>query len=131
MKPVHTFPTYFFKTNFNISLLSILGLPWDLSPSSIPGETSLPMPATYSTQLILDFIIYHLEEGASYEIAHCSFLQPPTTSSLLGPNILLSTQPSNILNLYSSVTVRDQVSHPYKTTSKFIIMNIQFSYYLT
>jgi hypothetical protein len=36
----------------------------------------------------------------------------------LGPNILLSTLFSNTLNLCSSLIVRDQVSHPYKTTGK-------------
>jgi len=43
-------------------------------------------------------------------------MQPsPVTSSLLGPNILLSTLFSNILNQCSSLSVRDKVSHPYKT----------------
>jgi hypothetical protein len=36
------------------------------------------------------------------------------TSSLLGPNILLTTQFSNTLSLCSCLSVRDQVSHPYK-----------------
>jgi hypothetical protein len=49
----------------------------------------------------------------------CSFLQPPVTSSLLGPNIL-STLFSNTINLCSSLNVRDKVSHPYKTTGKII-----------
>jgi hypothetical protein len=34
----------------------------------------------------------------------------------LGPNILLSTLFPNTLSLCSSLNVRDQVSHPYKTT---------------
>jgi hypothetical protein len=50
----------------------------------------------------------------------CSFLQPPVTSSLLGPNILRSTLFSNTLNLCSPLNVRDQVSHPYKTTVKTV-----------
>jgi hypothetical protein len=36
---------------------------------------------------------------------------------LFGPNILFSTLLSNTLSLYSSLNVRDQVSHPYRTTS--------------
>jgi hypothetical protein len=36
----------------------------------------------------------------------------------LVPNILLSTLLSNTLSLCSSLNVRDQVSHPYKTTGK-------------
>jgi hypothetical protein len=38
-------------------------------------------------------------------------LQPPVTSSLFGPNILLSALFSNTLSLCSSLNVRDQVSH--------------------
>jgi uncharacterized membrane protein len=54
----------------------------------------------------------------------CSFLQPPVTSSLLGPYILLSTLFSNTLNLCSSLKERDKVSHPYKTTGKIIVLYI-------
>jgi hypothetical protein len=43
--------------------------------------------------------------------------------SLLCPNILISTLFSNILNLCSSLNVRDQVSHPYKTC-KIIVLYI-------
>jgi hypothetical protein len=42
--------------------------------------------------------------------------------SLLGPNILLSTLFSNTLSLCSSLSVRDQVSHPYRTTGKVIVL---------
>jgi polysaccharide pyruvyl transferase WcaK-like protein len=44
----------------------------------------------------------------------CSLLQIPTTSSPLGQNILFSTLFSNTLNLCSSLSVRDHVSHPYE-----------------
>jgi hypothetical protein len=54
----------------------------------------------------------------------CSFLQPPVTSSLIGSNILLSTLFSNTLNLCSFLNVRDQVSHPYKTTGKIIVLQL-------
>jgi hypothetical protein len=37
------------------------------------------------------------------------------TSSFLGPNILLETLFSNTLSLRSSLSVSDQISHPYKT----------------
>jgi hypothetical protein len=56
----------------------------------------------------------------------CSHIQPPATSSLLGPNILLSTLFSNTLNLCSSLGVRVQVSHTYKTARKIIV----FFYFL-
>jgi hypothetical protein len=45
--------------------------------------------------------------------------QPPTTSSLLGLNTVLTTLFSDTLTLCSSLSVTDQVSHPYKTTGSF------------
>jgi len=45
-------------------------------------------------------------------------LRQPATSSLLGPNILLSTLFSNSLSLYPSLSVRDQVSDLYKKQVK-------------
>jgi hypothetical protein len=56
----------------------------------------------------------------------CSFLQPPVTSSLFGPNILLSALFSNTLSLCSSRNVRDQVLLPYKTTCKIITVWLIF-----
>jgi hypothetical protein len=50
----------------------------------------------------------------------CSFLQPPITSSLFGPNVFLSTLFSNTLSLCSSLNVRDQISHPCRTTGKIM-----------
>jgi len=41
-------------------------------------------------------------------------LHSPVTPSLLGPNMLLNTLFSNTLSLRSSLSVRDQVSYPYK-----------------
>jgi hypothetical protein len=49
---------------------------------------------------------------------------PPVTSSLLGPNIFLSTVLSHTLNLCFSFSVRDQVSQSYKTTDRIIILYI-------
>ena len=48
----------------------------------------------------------------------------PVTSFLLGPNILLNTMFWNTLNFLSSLNVSDQVSHPYKTTGKIIVLYI-------
>jgi hypothetical protein len=52
----------------------------------------------------------------------CNFLQSPVTSSLLGLNILLRTLLSNTLSLCSSLNVRDQVSHPHKTTGRIMVL---------
>jgi hypothetical protein len=54
----------------------------------------------------------------------CNFLHSPVTSSLFGPNILLRTLSSNTLSLCSSLNVRDQVSHPYKTTGRIMVLYI-------
>jgi hypothetical protein len=68
--------------------------------------------------ILLDFItrIIFGEEYRSLSSSLCSVLYSPLTSSLLGPNILLITLFSYNLSLRSSLNVRDQVSHPYKTT---------------
>jgi hypothetical protein len=47
-----------------------------------------------------------------------------TTSSLLDPNILLSTLFSNTLNLSPSLSVGHKVSHPYKTTHRIVVLCI-------
>jgi hypothetical protein len=48
----------------------------------------------------------------------------------LGPNVQLNTLFSPTLNLISSLTVRNQFSHPYKTTGEIIVLyvfNLKFS----
>jgi hypothetical protein len=64
------------------------------------------------------------EEYRSLSSSLCSFLLFPVTSSLLDPNIPLSTLLSNILSLRSSLNVSDQVSHPYKTTGRIIVLYV-------
>jgi hypothetical protein len=46
------------------------------------------------------------------------------TPFLFGPNILLNMLFSNTLSLYSSLTVREHVSHPYRTTGKITVLYI-------
>ena len=52
------------------------------------------------------------------------FFQSPVTSSLLVTSILLNTLFSNTLSLRSSLRMNDQVSHPYRTTGKIIVLYI-------
>jgi hypothetical protein len=55
----------------------------------------------------------------------CSLLQFPVTSSLLAPDVLLNTLFSNIFSLrFSLNTGKDQVSLPYKTKDKILILSI-------
>ena len=58
----------------------------------------------------------------SWNSTLCSFLQSSIISSLSGPDISLSTLFSSTLNLCSSVSVRDQVSHPHKATYKIAVL---------
>jgi hypothetical protein len=64
------------------------------------------------------------EEYKSRISSLCNFLHYPVTSSLFGPDILLSTLFLNTLSLFSSLNIRDQVSHPYRTTGKMIVLYI-------
>ena len=109
-----------------------LGLPSDFFSSGFPTKTLYtpllsPICATCPTHLILlDLITQTIlgEEYRSLSSSLCSFLHSPVTSSLLGPNILLSTLFPYTLSLRSSLTVSSQVSHPYKTTGKIIVLCI-------
>jgi len=76
--------------------------------------------------ILLDWITRTIlgDEYKSLSSSLCNFLQSPVTSSVLGPNILLSTLFSNTLSLHSSLNVKNQVSHPYKTTGEIIVLCI-------
>ena len=70
----------------------------------------------------LRFLTIVDEEYNAYSSALCNFLQSPLISSVLSPNIFLSTTLfSNTLNLCSYLNVRDQVSPPYNTTGNIIV----------
>jgi hypothetical protein len=64
------------------------------------------------------------EEYRSFSSSLCNLLYSPLTSSLLGPNILLNTMFLNTLSFLSTRNFSDQVSHPYKTTGKNIVLYI-------
>ena len=96
-------------------------------PRPYAPPLSSPIRATCPAHLILlDFITRTIlgEEYKSFSFSLCNLLHSPVTSSLLGPNILLNTMFSNTLSFLSSRNVSDQVSHPYKTIGKIIVLYI-------
>ena len=119
---------HFLKIHLNIILPSktgslSLGFPhqYPVYSSPVPLACYMPHRSYYSwfyTRTILD------ERYRSLSSSLCRFLHSLVNSSLLGPNILLNTLFSNTLSLPSSRNVSDQVSHPYKTTGKIIVLYI-------
>ena len=104
-----------------------LELPSGLFPPGFPTKTPY-------TPLLSPYVL-HMGRGFDYPnnvgwgyrsltSSLCIFLHFPVTSSLSGPNILLSTQFFNTLGVRSSLNMSNQVSHPNKTTGKIIILYI-------
>ena len=131
--------SHFLKIHLNITLPSMPGSSkWSLSPSfphqnpvytsAVPNKYYMPPPPSHSSRI--DHPNNMGEEVGSLSSSLCSFLQFPVTLSLLGPNILLNTLFSNTLNLHSSLKVSDQISHPFKTTGKIIVLYIIFFVFL-
>jgi hypothetical protein len=82
----------------------------------------MPMHVTCHLHFILRDLIVLIILGEEYKLR--SVLQPPITSSLCGPNFLPSTLFLNTLSLCASLNVRNQVSHPYNTISKIIVLYV-------
>ena len=130
--PVHIPTSHLLEIHPNIIHPSVPRPPqWSLSlrfpHQELIHPLSSPVRATCPAHLILlDFITRAIlgEEYTSFSSSLCNLLHSPITSSLLGPNILLNTIFSNILSFLSSRNISDQVSHPYKTTSKIIVLYI-------
>ena len=118
---IQSIPPHHTSLRFILILSSHLRLvfPSGLFPTGFPTKTLYrpllsPIRATCPAHLdLLDFITRTIlgEDYRSLSSSLCSFLHSPVTSSLLGPNILLSTLFSDTLNLRSSLNVSDQIIH--------------------
>jgi hypothetical protein len=118
--PYH--PSYLSEIHYDALLLPTSRSSWwtlSFSHQNLICIRLLPMHASFPAHPILLDLITLIMLGEEYKLwssSLCSFHQPPITSSLFEPNILLSTLFANILSLCSSLNVRNQVSLPHNTT---------------
>jgi len=109
-----------------------LGLPSGLFPSGSLTEifSAFLISLIRVACLVHDILLYLITliiSGEAYRLCSSKFrslLQPIAISFVLKPNILLSTLFSNALNPCSSLSVRDQVLHPYKTKDEIMVLYI-------
>jgi hypothetical protein len=113
------FPSGFFTSRFPTKI--------HYTPPLSPISATCPAPL-----ILLDYFTQRelSEEYRPLSSSLYSFLHSPVTLSLLGPNNLLNTLFSNTLSLRSYLNVSDQVSHPYTTTAKIIILYTLFFKFL-
>jgi hypothetical protein len=131
LNPVHTPTSHYLKRHLNIILPSTSVSPkWSLSlrfshqnplhASPLPPTRYMPRPSHSSR-----FCHPH-NSGRGVQIIRLLITFSPLPCHLvpLRPKYSLNTLFSNILSLRSSLNVSDQVSHPYKTTGKIIVLYI-------
>ena len=115
-----------------ISFRLIVSLPIGFLLSDFPTKSLYTLllfsiRATCPAHLSILDVITRKKFGEEYRACSsysCSLLHSPVTSSVLGPDIFLSTLLPKTLSLSSSRNMSDQVSHPYKTIGKIVILYI-------
>jgi hypothetical protein len=98
-----------------------------VTPSNLYALLLSNLRATCRTYLIILDSINRTIFGVHYRSLSsslCRFLHSRVTSSLSGPTVLLNNLFSNTLRLRSFLNVNDQVSHPYRTIGKIIVLYI-------
>jgi len=119
----------FLRTVLKLSSHLSLRLPSGSFHSGFPSKILYallisPMLVTSPVHfIILDFITVPII-GEGYKLWSSSVWrlpQPSATFSVLVPNTLFNTLFSDTFNLRSSVSLKDQDSHPYRTTCKIIL----------
>ena len=123
------FPHILLPARFILILSSHLRLGLSLRFPHQNPEYTCPSPHTrYMPRPSHSSRFYHLNNiGWRVQIIKFLIMQfSPLTCYLvlLGPNILLSTLFSNTLSLRSSLNDSDQVSHPYKTIGRIIVLHV-------
>ena len=129
---VHAPTLHFLKIPLNIILLSTPGSSKSTLSLTIPYQNPVytsPLPHTCYMPCSSHYYRFDNPNNiwwaySSLSSPLSSFLHSPVTSPLLDPNILIINLFSDTLTLRFSLNVSDQVSHPYKTTGKIIILYI-------
>jgi hypothetical protein len=126
MNPVRILPPYFPKIHSNIVLPSMprsskWSLPFRFSNQNIVGISCLSHTCYIPPSRHPPWFDHPNNNCWSVQVTKLLImLSPPApaTCPFLGPNMLLRTLFSDTLNLYSSLSLTDEVSYPYNTKHK-------------